>query len=324
MSMRNGLYNIGLLRTQGVDARVISVGNLTTGGTGKTPVSLALIALLKEHGHSCGVVTRGYGRRTKGVKAVQDGALAALDFGDEPVLVRTAFPDVPVVVGEKRVAAARHLLKAQKVDFIISDDSFQHRSLKRDLNLLLFDATENMKNYRVLPVGQGRESLLPALKRADYFVVTKSNLTDSDQLKDLLFWLNEKGQKPILKAAYIFRGFYSLSGVATHTLKDSGYLVSGVAKPETVEKLIAGHISIVKHNNFDDHHRYTHLEVESILDEASSLNARWIVTTAKDATKLSHFHSLRERLWVIDLGIQFEGDLKAFYADIDRLARAGD
>ena len=88
--------------------------------------------------------------------------------------------------------------------------------------------------------------------------------------------------------------------------------------------MLAGRVKVVKHKAFADHHRYTHLDIETVLDEASTLQARWIVTTAKDATKLRQFHSLRERLWVIDLGVQFEGDLKAFYADIDRLARASD
>jgi tetraacyldisaccharide-1-P 4'-kinase len=104
-------------------------------------------------------------------------------------------------------------------------------------------------------------------------------------------------------------------------LKDAAYLVSGIAKPETIEKVVGEHVKIVKHKTFDDHHHYTHLEVEAMLDEASQLQARWIVTTAKDATKLAPFHSLRNRLWIIDMAVRFEGDLKAFYADIDRLAR---
>ena len=100
--------------------------------------------------------------------------------------------------------------------------------------------------------------------------------------------------------------------------------MTGVARPATVEKVIEDRVKIVKHKSFDDHHRYTHLEVEAILDEASQLQARWIITTAKDAMKLGQFHGLRERLWVIDMAVKFEGDLKAFYADIDRLARARD
>ncbi|MGZ3723906.1 MAG: tetraacyldisaccharide 4'-kinase, partial [Bdellovibrionales bacterium] len=226
--------------------------------------------------------------------------------------------------GEKKVLAARKLIETQPVQFIICDDAFQHRALGRDLNLLLLDATEDMRNYRVMPVGRARESMIPAFKRVDYFVLTKTNLAENEQLKDLIFWIKDKSEKPVLLAAYGFNGFRSISGELVPTLRDAGYLVSGVAKPATIEKVIGPHVKIVKHKIFDDHHKYTHLEVEAILDEASQLQARWIVTTAKDATKLAAFHGLRDRLWIIDMGVQFEGDLKAFYADIDRLARARD
>lgn len=319
--MRNWLFDFNLRRAHAVEAKVISVGNLTLGGTGKTPITLALIDHIKTKGWTVGVVSRGYGRRNKGVLHVELGPSAATQFGDEPVLIKTIFPDIPVVVGEKRVIAARNLIESQKVQFVISDDSFQHRSLKRDLNLLLFDATENMKDYRVMPVGRGRESISAALRRADYFVITKINLAANDQLKDFIFWLKEKSNKPVLLAAYKFNGFESMLGEKVQDLKDKSYLVSGIAKPETIEATISGHVELVKHKRFADHHRYTHREVEAILDEASTLQARWIITTAKDATKLRQFHRLKERLWVIDLKIKFEGDFKVFYADIDRLAR---
>jgi tetraacyldisaccharide 4'-kinase len=321
---RNWMFDHRLRRAHAVGAKVISIGNITVGGTGKTPVTLALVDLIRERGFTCGVVSRGYKRNKKGVHAVGDGPFAAYEFGDEPVLIKTAFPEVPVFVGERKVAAARKLLEATPVDFVLCDDAFQHRSLKRDLNVLLLDTTEPMRNYRVVPVGRARESLVPALKRVDYFCLTKTNLATSEQLKDLIYWLKEHSDKPVLLAAYALNGFRSMKGDLEPTLRDSGYLVSGVARPETIEKVIDGRVKIVKHKVLPDHHRYTSLEVETILDEASQLGARWIVTTAKDATKLRKFHHLAGRLWVIDLQIRFEGDTKAFHEDIDRLARAGD
>jgi tetraacyldisaccharide 4'-kinase len=318
--MRNWLFDHNLRKSLEVGAKVIAVGNVTVGGTGKTPVTLALIELLKERDYSCGVVSRGYKRSQSGVKEVTYGPGAAMEYGDEPVLVKTAYPQLPVWVGEKRVAAARRLLENQTVQFLLCDDAFQHRSLKRDLNLLLLDATEQMRNYRVLPVGRARESLVPALKRADYFVVTKTNLAEPQQLQDLIYWLKGKSDKPVLLAAYEFKAFRSVSGQSVPLLKDQAYLVSGIARPETIEKVIDGKVKVVKHKIFEDHHRYTHLEIEAILDEASQLQARWIVTTSKDATKLAQFRSLNERLWVIDLGVKFDGDVETLYADIDRLA----
>jgi tetraacyldisaccharide 4'-kinase len=322
--IRNVLYDFSLRRSHKVDAKVIAIGNLTLGGTGKTPVTLAILEALKKKSYKVGVVSRGYKRGQKGVSAVLDGPKAAMFFGDEPTLIKVANPDVPVYVGEKRVKAARKLLEENKVDFIVADDAFQHRSLARDLNLLLLDSTELMKWYRVLPVGNGRESPLPALKRADYFVLTKTNLADDEQITGLTTWLKEKSDRPVLRAPYVFRGFRNLRGELRQELRDSAYLVSGVAKPWTVEKVLGDRVKIVKHKSFEDHHRYSHLEIEAILDETSQLQARWIVTTAKDAVKLRHFNGLKERLWIVDMGVELQGDMKAFYADIDRLARARD
>jgi tetraacyldisaccharide 4'-kinase len=324
MGLRNWLYDIRLLRAGVVDARVIAVGNVTVGGTGKTPVTLALIELLQKKKHTVGVISRGYKRGKSGIHDVGTEPRAAQDFGDEPALIKATYPEVPVVVGNRRIKAARKLLDDRSVDFIVCDDAYQHRALHRDLNLLLLDATAPMKEYRVLPVGRGRESLLPALRRADYILVTKTNIAPHDQVQELLTWIRERVEKPVLRAPYEFRGLRNAAGELVGELRDLAYLVSGVAKPWTVEKTLDGHVKIVKHKSFPDHHRYTNLEVETILDEASHLQARWIITTAKDAVKLRHFRALQDRLWVIDVGVKFEGEMKEFYADIDRLARARD
>lgn len=321
---RNWMYDHRLRKAHEVGTKVISVGNVTVGGTGKTPVTLALIEMLKEKGYSCGVVTRGYKRSSKGIHSVTVGPSAAIQYGDEPVLIKKVYPEIPVIVGEKKVAAARKLLETEQVQFVICDDGFQHRALKRDLNLLLLDATEPMKDYRVMPVGRARESLVPALRRADFFVLTKTNLADADQLKDLIFFLKDKSEKPVLLAAYAFSGFRSMHGELFEKLPDGAYLVSGVAKPQTIEGVVEGRVKVLRHKTFPDHHNYTNLEIEAILDEASKMQARWIITTAKDATKLAQFHNLRDKLWVIEMAVKFEGDVKAFYADIDRLARARD
>ena len=318
---RNWLYDRSLLKGTQVDARVISVGNLTTGGTGKTPVTLALIEHLKKRGQRCGVVSRGYKRETKGVLEVVSARTAALTFGDEPALIKQTFPDVPVLVGEKRVAAAQALLNESKVDVIVCDDAFQHRRLHRDLNLLLFDVTEPARNYRVLPVGRARESLSPALRRADFLVLTKANLVEVERLNEVTEWLKSKTEKPILIAEYNVRGLRAINGREAQDLRDSVYLVSGIAKPEGLEQTLGDRVKIVKHKSFPDHHRYTDLEVEEILDEASQLGARWILTTAKDGMKLGAFTRLRERLWIVELGIDFVGDVARFDQALDGLAK---
>ncbi len=318
---RNWAYDRGVLKQQVVASKVISIGNLTVGGTGKTPVTLAIVDYMKKKKYSCAVISRGYKREEKGVLEVDVSPGAGQKFGDEPALIKHTHPEIPVVVGERRVLAAQFVLEKQSVDFLICDDAFQHRALHRDLNILLFDVTEPVKNYRVMPVGLARETMLPALRRSDIIILTKTNLVSAEELDERRRWLKEKTDKPLIEAEWVFKGFRSHSGELRETLKDSGLLVSGVAKPETIERLLEGKVKTVKHRKFGDHHRYTDLEVENILDESSATQARWILTTGKDAMKLSAFNRLKDRLWVIELGLELKGDVKALYEAIDGLVR---
>lgn len=319
--LRNWMYDRTLFKIHKVESRVISVGNVTMGGTGKTPVTLALVDYIQKKKKTCGVISRGYKREIKGVLEVGTGPGAAQEFGDEPALIKFTHPEIPVVVGEKRILAAQAILSSRKVDFLICDDAFQHRSLHRDLNVVLFDATESVKNYRVIPVGRARENVVPALKRADILVLTKSNLVSKEDLDARVEWLQARSSKPLVFAEYILKGMRNLKGEHREKLTDSVLLVTGVAKPEAVEKTLRDRVKVVKHRSFDDHHRYTDLEVENMLDEASQLGARWILTTGKDAMKLSAFNRLKERLWVIEMDVQFTGEVKALYEAIDGLAR---
>ena len=164
--MRNWAYDHKILSVAQVDAKVIAIGNLTVGGTGKTPVALALIEMLKKRGHSVAVISRGYKREQKGVLEVDTSAGAANTYGDEPALIKRTHPEMKVVVGARRKAAAQAVLESGKVDFIVCDDAFQHRALHRDLNLLLFDASESVPSAGSMPVsriarsGGGRASVL--------------------------------------------------------------------------------------------------------------------------------------------------------------------
>ncbi len=319
--VRNWLYDKRLRKSHKVKAKVISIGNLTVGGTGKTPVTLALIEQLKKRKVSCGVISRGYKRMEKGVLTVDTTPRAALIFGDEPALIKATFPEIPVVVGEKRVDAAKALLEDNKVDVILCDDAFQHRALHRDLNILLLDVTEPVKNYRVLPVGRARESMKPALKRADFVFVTKGNLVAEAELKQFHDWFDPRYDGATIRADYVLKGFHSLLGHKWDDIWDPVLMVTGIAKPQAFEKTVEGKAKILKHKTFPDHHRYTNQEVEIMIDEASQIQARWILTTAKDAMKLSQFPALKERLWIADLGLKLSGDTKDLYEALDRFAR---
>src|SRR5262249_2536313 len=154
------------------------------------------------------------------------------------------------------------LLGENSVDVILCDDAFQHRALHRDLNLLLMDVTEPVKNYRVMPLGRARESLQPALKRADVVILTKANLATPEQFDEFNEWLKVKCDRPIIRADYLLKGFHSLLDQKSETLADPVILISGIAKPSALEKTLEGKVKILKHKSFPDHHRYTDLEVE--------------------------------------------------------------
>ena len=162
MSARNMVFDAGLLRVRSAGVPVIAVGNMTAGGTGKTPLVEWLVGELQAQGVRPAVVSRGYGRASRGVVAVSDGVrllATALEAGDEAVQVATKFPAVPVVVGERRVDAARAAVERFSADVLVLDDAFQHRYLRRDLDIVILDARVDVTRERMLPAGRRREPL---------------------------------------------------------------------------------------------------------------------------------------------------------------------
>lgn len=320
-TIRNWLYDHKIFSAKQVSARVISIGNITVGGTGKTPTVLAFIRLMKEKGYTCGVVSRGYGRAGTGLEEVILASDSAAKFGDEPTLIKSEHPDIRIVVGAERVRAAEQALQDNESQFIICDDAFQHRHLHRDLNVVLIDALEKPRDYRMLPVGRARERVRPALARADLFVITKANQVESQRRDELEQWIRSMSDRPLIYGEYELKGFRNLKGERVMSLRDKCFLVTGVAKPESVEKTVDGKAQVVGNRHFPDHHSYSNRDVEDFLDQASKLQARWILTTSKDAIKLSQFKSLSERIWIVDTEMQFKGNVQALYEAIDRLAR---
>src|SRR5713226_7714970 len=164
---RNALYDRGWVGARSLQGSVVSVGNLSTGGSGKTPFVILLGELLKARGVSFDVLSRGYGRKTKGVRVVEPGG-SARDFGDEPLLIARLL-EVPVIVGEDRYAAGRLAEERLGVRLHLLDDGFQHRALARDFDIVL--VTPEDARDRLLPVGRLREPPA-ALKRAHAVVLT--------------------------------------------------------------------------------------------------------------------------------------------------------
>lgn len=200
-------------------------GQPHSGGTGKTPVIAALIEWAIQSGYRPGVVSRGYGRQSYGVQAVHADDESAERFGDEPTMLKKQFVNVPIYVGADRVQAAMQLVSEHPVNLIFADDAFQHRKLKRDIDIVLIDATAPTSDYHPLPWGMARESF-ESLRRAQFVILTKVNLASSDNLKFIENKLSAvNGDFKTIRADYL----------VTSELNDLSaccFVVCGLGRPE--------------------------------------------------------------------------------------------
>lgn len=298
--LRSSLYSRGWLKTMQVEIPVISVGNLTVGGTGKTPLVEWLVGALQKRGVTVGLLSRGYGR------------VAGADLNDEGLLLAERCGGAPHVQDRDRVAGAARLVD-RGVDVIVLDDGFQHRRLHRDLDLVLIDATRPWglgpakpglaPVCAMLPRGLMREPR-SALARADMILVTRADSVDGKDLDGLRRKLTSCAPGvPIAEARHATRGFRRLGSHADddeqHTLDEfDGVevgLISGIGNPPAFEASVRSTgARVVEHRAFADHHDFTN-------EDLSGLGSRPVIVTAKDAVKL------RGRglpLWVLD--VEFE------------------
>lgn len=330
MSLRNLAFDTRVLRASGPSVPVVSIGNLSAGGTGKTPIVSFLVSELKKLGLTCGIVSRGYGGETRDASfVIPDGAPAtARKFGDEPTWLAHHHRDVPVFVGADRAAAAEKLESEMKVKVILADDAFQHRYLRRDIDIVLLDASQPRWHYRSLPLGRLREGFA-SLRRARYVFLTKVNLASSENLQ----WLRarvalEKSRSnfDVFEFEWVIAGFTSLgSEAASSSMKGTRVLlVSGIARgsafAESVRAAI-GSTQIAGHLEFADHHAYEPADFAMIESEAARLGVDAIVVTEKDAVKMNGIWSPKIPCLVSRLEARPTGDLRMVYEEIRRLAR---
>lgn len=293
VQVRTASFRHGVLRTTKVKVPVISIGNITAGGTGKTPLTAFLAKRFSQDQKRVTILSRGYRGKVRGVEEVSDQGNAAR-FGDEPFwLAQELKGFARVFVGSNRVAAAQ---KAQETaDVMIADDAFQHRYLARDFDLVVIDATEPIEHYFPLPWGQGRESF-SSLQRAHAIVINKVNLASEPWLRKLRVLIRDHGrsQMPIFEVGYLIREIESLKSQERVGLSELAgqkiLLVSGVGRPKAFEKLFGNFkINIVDHLIFPDHHLYTKNDLSAIERKAKQAQAQMIITTEKDAVKLTEW-----------------------------------
>ncbi len=296
--LRNILYEKGVLEVFDTRVRVISVGNITAGGTGKTPLVAYIAGVLAERGEKVCVLTRGYGRiDPKKRVVVTDGERILSDAehsGDEPFELANKLLGRAIIIADAdRVAAAKWALRKSGVTVFLLDDGFQHRKIKRDLDIVCIDATDILKDAKLLPAGRLREPL-SQLQRADTVVITRSNLVGNiSNLKSEISELNAK--IPVFSAANRISSIVPLSEFSSNTRQPQttvavkkAFAFCGLGNPGNFfEQLRQENVSVFGSKEFRDHHHYSQSDVLEIEELARECAADILLTTAKDGVKLA-------------------------------------
>lgn len=294
VTLRRWFYQTGWIKARRLPARVISVGNLTVGGTGKTPMVIAVAQRLKEKGYKPAVLSRGYGGKAgKRVTVASDGQQiyeGPAMVGEEPVLIAKRLPGIPVLVGSDRYRTGGYAFQKWGTDLMVLDDGFQYRGIEKDFNMVLVDATNPFGNGHLLPKGILREPI-ESLKFADGIVLTKVNLVPdvvglSKRIRGIA------GPVPIFHAVLAPTQLIRWTTGAQSPLKNLAekkvVCFSGIGNPITFRRLLEQLGAIVsKELVFKDHHVYTSGDEDKIGLAVKEAGSDLVITTEKDIVKLS-------------------------------------
>jgi tetraacyldisaccharide 4'-kinase len=308
ISVRVFLYGRGICKSHSLPCRVVSVGNITLGGTGKTPLVCLLSEIIKARGYRVAILSRGYKGNFPGPFAlVTDGErilMEAKQVGDEPYLLAEKLKGIPVIVGKERWLSGKYAVDQFRTEILILDDGFQHLPLKRDLNLLLIDSSSPFGNGYLFPRGTLREPLKQIL-RADAVILTKvgqsANIT-----------MIKQNLKKILKGLPIFQLDYAAGEIRLYqkktssppeTLKGKKILAfSGLAKPESFQKtLLSLGAEIVECKTFPDHYWYNEKDAAKLWIKAAQLRVDALVTTEKDLVRMKGLPPGDLPLWTLSI-----------------------
>ena len=292
VTVRNFLFDRTLIRAEQVNAPVISVGNISAGGSGKTPVVESIAKTLSEKGILAGIISRGYKRKTRGMVEVSDGKMLktlAIDSGDEPYQLATHLPKTVIIVDEQRVRGARYAVDSLRVKAVLLDDGFQHRAIHRDLDIVVIDASRSPFMMQMLPAGYRRDTY-SSLKRADAVLLTKVNQTAT--IKEIEEEIRKYTDAKIFTSTFTvaaFRRAKTKFSVNLESVKGKKAVAfCGIGEPESLRtSLEAIGIHVVLLMAFQDHHSFTKADLSHIAREQEKLSAEYIVTTEKDMARLS-------------------------------------
>jgi tetraacyldisaccharide 4'-kinase len=315
VKLRNLLFDKNVLKSDSVNAKIISVGNINIGGSGKTPLVIFLTNLLKNEGKKIGVLSRGYRRQSKGYLLVSDGKNILTDApacGDEIILTANEC-EVPCAVSEKRIDGAKKLISDQLVDTIVLDDAFQHRWLKRDVDLLIceqrFLISPDFFDHYLLPAGSMREPF-SAIERADAVIINRkfSQPRGIPGEVDRYF-----ANKKIFNSFYTAGGFVDIKRKTEYKLSEfegqKSLVVCGIANPYSFfTALKQTNVDTENYLVFRDHKFYTNKEIQKIRKMFYASNSHSVVTTQKDAVKLSAYHEELDDIDIFYLKIDLKMD----------------
>lgn len=305
--LRNRAYSTGALPIRGVPVPVISIGNLTVGGTGKTPTVAWLVRQLQDLGERPAIVSRGY-------HALDDAE------NDEKKLLDHLCPSVPHHQGRDRRSVAQRLLTAEQVSVILLDDAFQHRRLHRDLDLVLVDSLNPWGFDRLLPRGLLRERLA-GLSRADLILLTRCELVPPHRIQDILRQIRRWSGAPVLQTRFLPSGLTDGEGNRFPLDAVAGKPVvafCGIGNPEGFQKTLSPSVALSAENfrTFPDHHHYTPADLLELRRLADQCGAEQFLTTRKDLVKLPVDGILGLPCRGLDIELQVDDDLSPL---LDRL-----
>jgi tetraacyldisaccharide 4'-kinase len=326
--LRSAMYDLGMIRQKKLPCRVVSIGNLSVGGTGKTPMTVYVAQMLQDLGLKPAVVSRGYkGELEKTGGIVSDGETIFADSrkaGDEPFMMAQTLKGIPVLVGRNRYDAGLRAIREFSADVIVLDDGFQHRRLMRDLDLVLIDDGDFLGNGHLVPRGNLREPA-SGLSRCHACILTRSGLIPSKHKLELERMTPGKEVFRAFHAPYIhgvFQGDTRHSGkmAAPDDPEDFSFLsnskafvFSGIARNSEFRKMVIEKVkSIAGYLEYPDHHPYTHKDIENIIRHAGESGADAIITTEKDFQRVGRRLQSPIGLVVIGVKISFGDEGERF------------
>jgi tetraacyldisaccharide 4'-kinase len=310
INFRNWLYDHKILKEVTLPCPVISVGNITVGGTGKTPCVIMLAQMLQENGFKPAILSRGYGgKNINPVNIVSDGNKILLDSetaGDEPFLIAQVLKGIPVITGAKRIVTGKTAINQFGANVLICDDAMQHRQIFRDINLVLLDNEYLRGNDHILPRGRLREPI-NGLGRASAFVFTHTN--EAQQTNDTIEKLVQTENIPIFRSIHkskdIVKGDYSVQWPISILAGKKVCVFCGIAKPDSFKKnLLAAGAQVLSFDIFPDHHRYNENELEKIKTRFIDCRADFLISTQKDGMRIQEFSEFLKIIYMLRIELE--------------------